>query len=174
LTRSKHERVACVCRVTVTTPATYPGYPDPSKPTGWADVPAMVRAADLGGREDIEYTAMTTRAIICVDHSELMIMAPEDGMRLWLLGLHFDNGLPDLDLVGLADSVAIEAFALADVLLVTTDTRLRQGQRCASRRSHPHLERSAQVGQLPAVSPGVALDLQERLSRACAAGRRQP
>ena len=121
---SNHERVAGACRVTVTAPTTYPGYPDPSRPTGWADIPAVVLAADLTGREDIEYTAMTNRKIILVDDGELMITAPVDGMRLWLLGLQFDNGLPDLDLIGLADADAIEAFALADVLLVTTETRL--------------------------------------------------
>lgn len=121
---SNHERVAGACQVTVTAPTTYPGYPDPSRPTGWADIPAVVLAADLTGREDIEYTAMTNRTIILVDDSELMITAAIDGMRLWLLGLHFDNGLPDLDLVGLADADTIESFARADVLLVTTETRL--------------------------------------------------
>ncbi len=121
---SNHERVAGACRVAVTAPTTYPGYPDPSRPTGWADIPAVVLAADLTGREDIEYTAMINRKIILVDDGELMITAPNDGMRLWLLGLHFDNGLPDLDLVGLADTDAVEAFAHAEVLLVTTEARL--------------------------------------------------
>jgi hypothetical protein len=121
---SYSERAAHACRVTVTAPTRYPAYPDPTQPTGWAELPAMILAADLAGREDIEYTAMINAAIIFVDDADLAIAAPIDGRRPWLLGLHFDNGLPDLDLVSLADADTVALFAQAELLLVTTEARM--------------------------------------------------
>ena len=118
------ERAALACRVTVTAPTTYPGYPDPTRPTGWADIPAVILAADLTGREDIEFTAMCNSAIIPVDDATLAISEPIDGTRIWLLGLHFDNGLADLDLVSLADTDTITMFTQAQLLLVTTEARM--------------------------------------------------
>ena len=118
------ERAARACRVTITAPTTYPAYPDPSRPTGWADIPAVILAADLTGREDIEYTAMCNRAIIPVDNATLAISEPVNGMRVWLLGLHFDNGLADVDLVSLADPETVTMFAQAELLLVTTEARM--------------------------------------------------
>ena len=118
------ERAARACRVTITAPTTYPAYPDPSRPTGWADIPAVILAADLTGREDIEYTAMCNSAIIPVDNATLAISEPVDGMRVWLLGLHFDNGLADVDLVSLADPETVTMFAQAELLLVTTEARM--------------------------------------------------
>lgn len=122
--RTNSERAALACRVTIMAPATYPGYPDPTRPTGWADIPAVILAADLSGREDIEYTAMLNRAIIPVDDATLAISEPNDGGRIWLLGLHFDNGLEDLDLVSLADTETIAMFTQAELLLVTTEARM--------------------------------------------------
>jgi hypothetical protein len=118
------ERAARACRVTIAAPTTYPAYPDPSRPTGWADIPAVILAADLTGREDIEYTAMCNSAIIPVDNATLVISEPVDGMRVWLLGLHFDNGLADVDLVSLADPETVTMFAQAELLLVTTEARM--------------------------------------------------
>jgi len=80
--------------------------------------------ADLTGREDIEYTAMINEAIIPVDDATLAIGAPVDGIRVWLLGLQFNNGLADLDLVGLADAETVAMFARAELLLVTTEARI--------------------------------------------------
>jgi len=117
------KRAALACRVTITAP-TYPGYPDPTRPTGWADIPAVILAADLSGREDIEYTAMLNCAIIPVDYATLAISEPNDDTRLWLLGLHFDNGLADIDLVSLADTETITMFSQAELLLVTTEARM--------------------------------------------------
>ena len=118
------ERGARACPVTITAPTIYPAYPDPSGPTGWADIPAVILAADLTGREDIEYTAMCNNAIIPVDDATLAISEPVDGTRLWLLGLRFDNGLADLDLVSLADTDTVAMFAQAELLLVTTEARM--------------------------------------------------
>lgn len=118
------ERATRACRVTITAPTTYPAYPDPSRPTGWADIPAVILAADLTGREDIEYTAMCNSAIIPVDDATLAISEPIDGTRIWLLGLQFDNGLADLDLVSLADTDTITMFTQAQLLLVTTEARM--------------------------------------------------
>ena len=84
----------------------------------------MILAADLSGREDIEYTAMLNRAIIPVDDATLAISEPTDGERIWLLGLHFDNGLADLDLVSVADTETVSMFAQAELLLVTTEARM--------------------------------------------------
>ncbi len=118
------ERAAQACRVTVTAPTVYSAYPDPTQPTGWAEIPAVMIGADLTGREDIEYTAMINESIIPVDDATLAIGAPVDGIRVWLLGLHFDNGLEDLDLVGLADAETVDMFAVAELLLVTTEARI--------------------------------------------------
>ena len=103
---------------------TYPAYPNPSRPTGWANIPAVILAADLTGREDIEYTAMCNSAIIPVDNATLAISEPIDGTRIWLLGLQFDNGLADLDLVSLADPETVTMFAQVELLLVTTEARM--------------------------------------------------
>jgi hypothetical protein len=47
-------------------------------------------------------------------------------MRVYLVGLHFDNGLADLDLVSLADADTVTVFAQAELLLVTTEARMDQ------------------------------------------------
>ncbi len=120
------ERAAKACRVTATAPTLYPAYPDPTRPRGWADIPTVIVAADLTGREDIEYTAMLNRSIIPVDDATLTISEPVDGVRVYLLGLHFDNGLADLDLVSLADTDTVTMFAGAELLLVTTEARMDQ------------------------------------------------
>ena len=122
--KQNSDRSARACPVTITAPTTYPAYPDPTQPTGWADIPAVLLAADLTGREDIEYTAMTTRSIITVDDAVLAIAPPVNGLRTWLVGLRFDNGLADLDLIGLADPDTVTLFTQAEILLVTTTARV--------------------------------------------------
>ena len=61
------ERAAQACRVRVTAPTVYSAYPDPTQPTGWAEIPAVMLGADLTGREDIEYTGTINESIIPVD-----------------------------------------------------------------------------------------------------------
>ena len=124
--KSNSERAAQACRVKVVMPCDFPGYPDPTTPSGWAEIPAALLAADFTGREDIEYTAMIDQTIIVVDDATLAIAEPVNGERIWLIGLRFDNDLPDLDLVGIADADTIATFAQAEIILITTEARLRQ------------------------------------------------
>ena len=63
---------------------------------------------------------MLNRAIIPVDDATLAISEPNAGTRLWLLGLHFDNGLADIDLVSLADT---------ETITIRVDRRRADGRR---------------------------------------------
>jgi hypothetical protein len=121
---SLSSRAAAAHRATSVMPGIFPAYPDPSTPTGWADVNVVLIVADLTGREDIEYAAMIDRSIICVDDATLAVTRAVDDQRLWLLGLHFANGLADLDLAGVADPDDVAIFADADLILITTQARL--------------------------------------------------
>jgi hypothetical protein len=121
---SLSSRAAAAHRAVSVIAGILPAYPDPSTPTGWADVPSALVVADLTGCEDIEYTAMIDRSIICVDDATLAVTRTVDGVRLWLLGLRFANGLADLDLAGLARPDDVAAFAAAEIILVTTEARM--------------------------------------------------
>ena len=105
-------------------PGTFPAYPDPSTPTGWADVSMVLVVADLTGREDIEYTVMSDRSIICVHDATLAVTRAVDDQRLWPLGLRFANGLADLDLAAVATRDDVAIFADADLILITTQARM--------------------------------------------------
>jgi hypothetical protein len=115
-------RVGAAHRAASVIPCIVPAYPDPSTASGWTDVPSALVVADLIGREDIEYTAMIDRSIICVDDATLAVTRTVDGARLWLLGLHFANGLADLDLAAVPDETA--TFVAAELILVTTQARI--------------------------------------------------
>jgi hypothetical protein len=121
---SLSSRAAAAHRVTSVLPGIFPAYPDPSTQTGWADVAIAVVVADLTGREDIEYTAMIDRSIICVDDGTLAVTQAVDDQRLWLLGLQFTNGLADLDLVCIAGPADVATFASVDLILITTEARI--------------------------------------------------
>ena len=121
---SLSERAAAAHRVTEVRPGIFSAYPDPSTPSGWADVHIAVVVADLTGREDIEYTAMFNRTMICVDDATLAVTQPVDGQRIWLLGLRFANDLADLDLVGIASPDDVAVFAATDLIMITTHGRL--------------------------------------------------
>ncbi len=121
---SLSSRAAAAHRATAVIPGILPAYPDPSTPTGWADVSVVLVVADLTGREDIEYTAMIDRSIICVDDATLAVTRAVDDQRLWLLGLQFANGLADLDLAAVATPADVAVFADADLILITTQARM--------------------------------------------------
>ena len=121
---SLSSRAAAANRVTSVVPGVFPAYPDQSTPTGWADVAVAVVVADLAGREDIEYTAMIDQSIICVDDGTLAVTRAVDDERLWLLGLQFANGLPDLDLAGIAGPHDVATLAAVDLILITTEERI--------------------------------------------------
>jgi hypothetical protein len=124
---SLSSRAAAAHRVTSVMPGIFPAFPDPSTPTGWADVPVALVVADLTGREDIEYTTMIARSIICVDDATLAVTRAADNQRLWLLGLQFANGLADLDLAGIAGPADVATFAAVDLILITTEARIAHG-----------------------------------------------
>ena len=114
------ERISNANRAVSVLPGVFPGYPDPSTRTGWADLPVAILVADLTGREDVEYTAMINSSMICVDEAELAVAQEVDHRRRWLLGLEFANGLADLDVTGVAGPAEVAAFARADLILITT------------------------------------------------------
>ena len=61
--KSNSQRAIEAAQATNVAICTYPGYPDPTTHTGWADIPAVLLGVDLTGREDIEYTAMIGESI---------------------------------------------------------------------------------------------------------------
>ena len=105
-------------------PGIFPAYPDPSTPTGWADVSVAVVVADLTDSEDIEYTTMIDQSIICVDDGTWAVTRAVGDERVRLLGLHFANGPADLDLVGIAGPADVATFAAVDLILITTEARV--------------------------------------------------
>ena len=124
--KSNSQRAIEAAQATNVAICTYPGYPDPTTHTGWADIPAVLLGVDLTGREDIEYTAMIGESILRVDNGTLAVAEPVDGERIWLMGLQFDNDLPDLDIVGIADDETVEMFAEAELIVITTEARMER------------------------------------------------
>lgn len=102
----------------------FPGYPDPSTATGWADIPTALIAADLTGREDVEYTAMIERSVLTVDDATLAVSREVDGGWIWLLGLEPRHNLRRLDIVGVADLGMAQIFASVEPLAITTTQRM--------------------------------------------------
>jgi hypothetical protein len=121
---SLSSRVSSAYHAISVIPVIFSAYADPSTPTGWADVPSALVVADLIGRDDIEFTAMIDRSIICANDATLAVTRMVDGVRLRLLGIHFANVLSDLELAAVAGPNEVAAFAAAEVVLLTTVLRM--------------------------------------------------
>lgn len=103
---------------------THPAYPDPSTPTGWADVPAALLLLDLVGREDIVYHAMMEASSLAADGGALQTSDPDDiGTCVYLLTADFGNEVDLLRIAGVAPQEAIGIFSRAEILLLSDDTR---------------------------------------------------
>lgn len=103
---------------------THPAYPDPSTPTGWADVPAALLLLDLVGREDIVYYAMMETSSLAADGGALQTSDPDDtGTCVYLLTADFGNEVDLLRIAGVAPQEAIGIFSRAEILLLSDDTR---------------------------------------------------
>jgi hypothetical protein len=112
--------------VTAMSAVRYPGYPDPSTESGWAEVPAVVLLVDFKGREDVVYTAMMQAAPLEAEDAGLAISAGVDGASVYLFAVTF-NGVEPLDLAGVAPEEARLMFANAEMVLLASADQERDG-----------------------------------------------
>ena len=121
------ERIRAAQFVTAMSAMQYEGYPDPSTPSGWAEVPAVMLLVDFSGREDIVYAAMLEAESLLADDAEVAITAADrNGTCLYLFGITFEGQQP-LDIAGVATPEAIRMFADAEMLLIASADQEHDG-----------------------------------------------
>lgn len=114
------ERLRAAQFVTAMSAVRYSSYPDPSTPSGWAEVPAVMLLVNFAGREDIVYSAMMQGTSLLADESDLRITAPADnGTCAYLMTIAFEGEDP-VDIAGVANQEAIGTFANAELLLLAS------------------------------------------------------
>jgi hypothetical protein len=121
------DRLLAAQFVTAMSTLQYEGYPDPSTPSGWAEVPAVMLLVDFSGREDIVYAAMVEAESLLADDAGLAITAADNnGTCLYLFGITFEGQQP-LDIAGVASPEAIRMFADAEMLLIASADQEHDG-----------------------------------------------